>query len=247
MAQIHEAEDWRTYVMDWYEPHRELELRTREITVVDAALQSLVQAGVLPDAAYDLERMEAHRTAVRERFEIPWTAISPRVERLLYAVNAIARPRVMVAVGIFCGNTFISNAGAALGPGRCYSAERLVGIEIRPAEADRARRNVATLGVDGRAEILAADGVDWLRRFEGALDLLYLDADGPGGAGKSIYLDLLEVAEHALHPGSLVLAHNSVNAADQMADYLAAVRDPGRFHESVNVVLDDQGVEISIR
>ena len=247
MALVYQADHWQQYVMDWYDPHRELEPPAREIEAVDGALATLVGAGVLAHSCYDKERMLAHRAAVREAFDIPWTAISPRMERLLYAINAIARPRVMVAVGIFCGNTFIANAGAAIGPGACYRAERLVGLEIRPAEAERARRNVARLDPRGQAEIVAADGVAWLQGYSGRIDLLYLDADGSGGRGKSIYLDLLEASLHALRPGSLVLAHNAVNAARSMADYLAHVRDPANFSESVTLVVDDQGLEVSAR
>ena len=77
--------------------------------------------------------------------------------------------------------------------------------------------------------------------------MLYLDADGPKGKGKSIYLDLVQSALHALRPGSLVLAHNSVNAAGTLADYLDYVRDPMNFATSVNMVVDDQGLEVSLR
>jgi predicted O-methyltransferase YrrM len=248
MAQTYEAPDWRQYVMDWYQPHRQLEPLAREIAIVDDALETLVEAGVLPHKHYDNEKMLAHRVTVRKNFDIPWTAISHRMQRLLYAINAIAQPRVMVAVGIFCGNTFISNAGAAMGPGACYAAERLVGLEIRPQEAARARRNVATLDHNGASvEILAADGNPWLEALEGELDLLYLDADGPPGTGKSIYLSLLDAGLHALRSGSLVLAHNSVNSAHSMRDYLSYVRDPANFRESVNMIVDDQGLEVSLR
>jgi len=247
MPLTYEADDWRQYVMDWSRPHRELEPLAREVEVVDGALGALVQAGILPHSHYDHDKMLAHRVAVRENFEIPWTAISPRMQRLLYAINAIAQPRVMVAVGIFCGNTFISNAGAAIGPGVCYQAERLIGIEVRPQEAARARRNVATVDPARRAEIIAADGIDWLRDFNGTIDLLYLDADAPGPSTKSIYFDLLEAGLHALRPGSLVLAHNAVNAAHQMADFLATVRDAANFRRSMTMVVDDQGLEVSRR
>jgi predicted O-methyltransferase YrrM len=246
LARVYEAQEWRRYVMDWYDPHRELEPPAREIAVVDEALETLVAAGILPHTEYDQARFLAHRQAVRRHFEIPWTAISPRMERLLYAINAIARPPVMVAVGIYCGNTFIANAGAAVGPGAVYRATRLVGLEIRPEEAARAARNVARVDPDGRAEIVAADGVLWLERYEGTIDLLYLDADGRAGRGKSIYLDLLEAAWHALRPGSLVLAHNAVNAARELGDYLAYVRDPANMRESVTLIVDDQGLEASI-
>jgi predicted O-methyltransferase YrrM len=246
MIEQFEAEGWREYVMNWHRPHRALEPLDEEIAVIDRALDALVARGILPYASYDQARFAAHRRAVRERFDIPWTAISPRMQRLLYAINAIAEPAVMVAVGIFCGNTFISNAGAAIGPGAAYKAERVVGLEIRPDEADRARRNVATLAHDGVAvDILGEDGGPWLRDFEGTIDLLYLDADGPVGRGKSIYLDLLESGMHALDSGSLVLAHNSVNAAHQLSDYLTFVRTSDRFVESVNMVVDDQGLEVS--
>ncbi len=247
MAHVHEAEDARGHPTNWREPHVRVEPIEREIEVVDAALSALVEAGILPHASYDDEKFLAHRDAVRDNFEIPWTAITHRMQRLLYAINAIRTPRVMVAVGVFCGNTFISNAGAACGPGACYEAERLVGIEIIPAEAERARRNVAMIDPENRAEIVAADGLPWLRDFEGTIELLYLDADGKGGQGKAIYLELLEAAMHAICPGSLVLAHNSANSATELADYLAFVRDPANFRESVNVIVDDQGLEVSVR
>lgn len=246
-----EAPGWREYDVRWHEPHRQIEPEERETAIIDDALAALADAGIVPNTDYDTARFLAHRTAVRENFDIPWTAISPRMQRLLYAINAIARPKVMVAVGIFCGNTFISNAGAAIGPGACYPADRVVGLEIRADEADRARRNVATLDADGvRVDILGEDGLLWLRNFavEGnAIDLLYLDADGPRGQGKSIYLDLLEMAAPALRTGSLVLAHNSVNSARSLADYLAFVRNPIHFQASMNMVVDDQGLEVSLR
>jgi len=246
MACAFEVADWRDYQMNWYDPHRSLETAAREIEVTDGALVCLVEAGILPHAIYDHARFDAYREAVRRSFDIPWTAISPRLQRVMYAINAIARPRVIVAVGIFCGNTFICNAGAAIGPGSCYQAEHLVGLEIRPAEADRARRNVATLDPKGaHVEILGEDGIPWLQRYHGVIDHLYLDADGPHGKGKSIYLDLLQAGLHALRPGSLVTAHNSVNLAGQLADYLACVRNPAFFRQSVNLILDDQGLEVS--
>ena len=245
MARVFQTDDWQTYKMEVRNPHKELEPAEHEIAVVDKALQALVQAGVLPSSRYDKAKFLAHRDAVKKNFEIPWTAITPRQQRLLYAINAIARPKVMVAVGIFCGNTFISNAGAGAGPGACYKARRLVGIEIKPDEAARARRNVATIDGKGLAEIVAADGIPWLKECTDQIDLLYLDADGAGGKGKSIYLDLLDAARHVLHPGSLVLAHNSVNSAKDLTDYLAFVRNPSNCRESVNMVLDDQGLEVT--
>jgi len=247
MALTYEAEGWQTYRMEYADPHRELEPLEREVAVVDAALQVLCDAGILPHTEYDHDKMLAHRQAVRDLFEIPWTAITPRMQRLLYAINAIARPRNMIAAGVFCGNTFISNAGAAVGPGACYEAQNLIGVEIDASEAARAERNVRRIDPTGTARVVAADAVDLAADFAEPIDLLYLDADGDRGRGKGIYLDILEAAHPHMPDGAIVLAHNSVNGGPPVSRYLEFVRDPAHMRASVNVVLDIEGLEVSAK
>jgi len=243
----HRSDDWDRYLMEYASPHRELESPECEIAVVDAALQALCQAGILPHIQYDTVKMLAHRQAVRETFEIPWTAITPRMQRLLYAINAIVQPQQMIAAGIFCGNTFISNAGAAVGPGACYQARQLLGVEIVPEEAARAERNVRRFDPTGVARIITADAVRMVAEFTEPIHLLYLDADGAGGRGKSVYQDILEAGYDRIPRGGVILAHNSVNCAEKLTQYLAYVRDPRYFHASVNVVIDGEGLEVTAR
>jgi len=146
---------------------------------------------------------------------------------------------------VFCGNTFISNAGAAVGPGACYTANRLIGIEIRTEEAERAERNIRRIDPTGLARIVAGDAIDVVAALDGPIDLLYLDADGTDAKGKGIYLDILESASKSMPDGALILAHNSVNSAEALAAYLAFVRDPANCRASVNIVFDGEGLEIS--
>jgi predicted O-methyltransferase YrrM len=233
--------------MTYGDPHRMLEPLEKEVAVVDKALSVLCQAGALPHGNYDHTKMAAHRQAVRDLFEIPWTAITPRMQRLLYAVNAIKQPANMIAAGVFCGNTFISNAGAAVGPGACYTARQLIGIEIVPEEAARAERNVRRMDPTGVARIVAGDAIPFVASFTEPIHLLYLDADGTPRQGKGVYLDILEAGYDRMPPGSLVLAHNSANAADRLKHYLAFVRDPAHFNASVNVILDVEGLEVSVK
>ncbi len=247
MSLEYRSDDWESYRMDTRSPHEVLEPLDREIAVVAAALDALCRAGALPHAAYDHAKLLAHRAAVAELFEIPWTAITPRMQRLLYAVNAIKQPRNMIAAGIFCGNTFISNAGAAVGPGACYQANALIGVEIAPAEAERAERNVRKIDPTGVARIVAADAVEVVADFAEPIDLLYLDADGDRGRGKAIYLEILEAGYDRMPPGSLVLAHNSVNCADRMKPYLDFVRAPSHMAASLNVIFDPEGLEVSVK
>jgi len=247
VVRSYRAADWDTYRMAYYEPHRALEPLAQEVAVVDEVLAALRDAGVLPHTRYSKVKMLAHREAVRELFEIPWTAITPRMQRLLYAVNAIVQPANMIAAGVFCGNTFISNAGAAVGPGGCYTAKQLVGVEIVPEEAARAERNVRRMDPTGVARVVADDAVRFVQRFTEPIHLLYLDADGTPSQGKGVYLDILEAGYERMPAGAVVLAHNSVNAADRLKHYLAFVRDPARFRASVNVIFDPEGLEVSVR
>lgn len=247
MSACNEASDWRQYSMDYHQPHKELEPTEKEIAVVASALKVLQECGILSKTEYDHDRMLAHRRMVRDTFEIPWTGISPRVQRLLYAINATAQPRTLIAAGIFCGNTFISCAGAAVGAGACYRAEKLVGVEIDPERAEMARRNLAKIDADAVTEIRCEDAVKTAKEFEGGIDLLYLDADGGPDLGKGIYQDILEAAYDRLPSGAIVLAHNSVNCAERLQQYLAFVRDPEHMRESVNVIIDPEGVEVSVK
>ena len=245
MAVTYKAPDFGTYKMMHSEPHRMLEPVEKEIAVVDEALQILVDQGILPHRKYDQAKVLAHRAAVAEQFEIPWTAITHRMQRLIWAINAIHRPQVMLAAGVFCGNTFISNAGAAVGPGAVYTARDLIGIEIKPEEADRARRNVQKLDTGGVCRILAEDAVETARNYKGQINLLYLDADGDRGRGKGIYHDILQSAWDKMPRGSIVLAHNSGNAATKLEHYLAFVRDEKNCTASVNCLLDIEGLEVT--
>lgn len=246
MAIEYRTDDWDRYRMSYQKPHEPLEPIDREIEVVNNALRALVDAGVLPTAEYEKAKMVAMREAVRAAFDIPWTAITPRMQRLIYAINAIARPARMIAAGCFCGNTFICNAGAAVGPGAVYEAEELVGLEIREEEAARAERNVRALDPTGKAHVLAADATEWVAAYAHPIDLLYLDASAPE-SGKSIYLDITRAGMEKLPAGALVLAHNSVNGGEAVEPFLDFVRDPANFRSSVNVVLDPEGLEVSVK
>jgi predicted O-methyltransferase YrrM len=237
--------DAHLYRMTADRPHEQLEPPEREVEVVDFVLRALVEEGVLPHARYDRDKFLAHRRAVAEAFEIPWTAITPRMQRLIYAINAITQPAHMIAAGVFCGNTFISNAGAGVGPGAVYEAQDLVGVEIVPEEAERAEHNVRKIDPTGVAHILAADAVDVARDYPSAIELLYLDADGDEARGKGIYLDILTAAIDKMPKGAPVLAHNSVNCAERLRAYLRFVRDPACVKASVNVILDGEGLEVS--
>jgi len=134
-----------------------------------------------------------------------------------------------------------------VGPGAQYEARTLLGVEIKPEEAERAERNVRQIDPTGVARIVAADAVDVATEFKESIDLLYLDADGDRERGKGIYLDILEAAFDRMPPGSVVCAHNSINCAERLCHYLAFVRNTDHLRASVNVRLDPEGLEVSVK
>ena len=79
------------------------------------------------------------------------------------------------------------------------------------------------------------------------IDLLYLDADDVGGRGKSIYLDIARKAWGKMPDGALLLAHNSVNSEKEIREYLSFVRNPTNCRASVNVIVDTEGLEVSVK
>ncbi len=241
-----QSSDWQDYTMDYANPHEILEPLEAEIAVVDEALAMLVAEGILPHATYDHDLFLAYRQAVIDNVEIPWTAITPRMQRLLYAISAIHQPQRMLAAGVFCGNTFLSNAGAAVGPGAAYKAHTCVGVEIDPERAALAERNVRNVDPTGVASIAAEDAIDVAANWEGAIDLMYLDADGTPETGKGIYLTILQAGWDKIPAGGVILAHNSVNAAERLTNYLEFVRDDANC-ASVNVIFDGEGLEVSAK
>jgi len=247
MSREFRSDDWDSYRMSYKDPHRAVEPLEKEIAVVDEVLKVFKEEGILPHTDYDHEKMLAHRKAVAELFEIPWTAITHRMQRLLYAINAIIEPENMIAAGVFCGNTFISNAGAGVGPGAAYTAKNLIGVEIKPDEAERAERNVRRIDPTGVARVVAEDAVDTVTNFPDSINALYLDADGDKGRGKGIYLEILQAAYDKMPPGSVIMAHNSVNCAKRLEAYLNFVRDTANLSASVNVIFDVEGLEVSVK
>ena len=247
MAGEFRSDDCDAHQMDYDSPHVRIEPLDAEIEVVHQALDALIAAGIIPHRDYDGDKLLAHRKAVAETFEIPWTAITHRMQRLLYAINAVHQPKHMIAAGIFCGNTFISNAGAAVGPGASYTADECLGVEIKPEEAERAERNVRAIDPTGVAHIVAADGIEVARDYPHAVDLLYLDADGTEETGKGVYLDILKAAWDKMPPGAIICAHNSVNCEERLQHYLKFVRSKANCKASINVIFDPEGLEVSAK
>lgn len=256
MSNEYFANNWKEHVMGLKSGNTAFHVfedEESERSEVQGALNEMENQGILEHTDYDHEKFRAFRQAVKENFEIPWTGISPRMQRTIYAINAIRKPQVVVCAGIFCGYTFICNAGASVGPGACYSSKDLFGFELLPVEAERAKANIEKLDLEKKSTVLSQDTADWLRNTDMQVDLLYIDAkpidwerSWRRGEVSSEYYKIVNAAMPKLREGSLVLAHNSVNASDYLNDYLEFVRNEENFTKSINLIIDDAGLEVTL-
>jgi predicted O-methyltransferase YrrM len=174
------------------------------------------------------------------------------MERLLYAINAIKQPKNALCLGIFCGNTLTWNVGAASGPGKCYQAEHLVGVEIEKHPADLAKKNLISIGMD-EVEVLCEDGFKTIQEVDYPIDLLYLDANGydpdTDTNGKRIYLSMLKRALPKLTSDAVIIAHDTLipDVVEKAAAYLEFVRDSSNFRASFSLEIDEEGLEVTFR
>jgi predicted O-methyltransferase YrrM len=140
-------------------------------------------------ATYSSEAFERLRQEVRAHFEIPDTVFSPVMERLLYLLASVKRPKRILGIGVFCGYTPAWIAGASCNGGKVYQADKVYGIDIDAKAIELARQNFSGLAESDHVELVAEDGRVTADRLAGPFDCLYLDADSHEN-GKGIYIDL---------------------------------------------------------
>ena len=94
---------------------------------------------------------------------------------------------------------------------------KLITYEINERRANLAKDNFKRAGVDDIVTLVEGDAHENVKKLEGPIDILFLDAD------KSGYMDYLKKLLPLVRPGGLILAHNTTNAGSDMQDYLKAV------------------------
>lgn len=223
--------------------------RAAESKVVSSVLDWLKHKNIVSKkATYDEDAFRGLRQEVKKKFILPGTSVSPVMERLLYMLSSVKRPRRMIGIGTYCGNALVWIAGSSCGPGKVYDSRKVYGIDIDVEATESAKRNFSRIKNTGHIELLAEDGLKSVDRLEGPFDCVYLDADSKS-LGKGLYLELLKKVYDKIEVGGWVLAHDIVVPpfAEQLEAYLAYVRDKKNFSESILFDVDAYGLELSIK
>jgi len=200
------------------------------------------------DATYDERAFDGLRREVRAKFTVPGTSVTPVMERLLYMLSSVKRPRRVIGLGTYCGNALVWIVGPSCGQGRVYEAERVYGIDIDADATERARENLDRLAHTDHIHLIAEDGLEAVERLPGPFDYVYLDVEGED-LGKGLYLELLKRLYEKIEKGGWVLAHDIVVPpfAKDFGEYLSHVRDGENFGESILFDVDAFGLELSVK
>jgi predicted O-methyltransferase YrrM len=156
--------------------------------------------------------------------------------RFLHQLVRIAGARRVLEIGSSNGYASIWIALALEETGGSLTA-----IDIDPERVRMAKANLRRCGLDGRVTCILADAHEIAPTLEGPFDFIYLDADKNG------QLDYFNVLFPKLVPGGVLICHNAVELADQMEDYLEAVRSHPELETQIVRVIPKDGFAVSVR
>ena len=153
-----------------------------------------------------------------------YLSIEPAMGDFLYLAAKAIGAKTIVEFGTSFGISTIYLAAAARETGG-----HVIGTELTPEKAERARANLREAGLAKFAEIRVGDALQSLKDLTKPVDLLFLDG------WKDLYVPVLDLAYPALRPGALVLADNIATFPDELAPYMAKVNDEYGPYRSVLV------------
>lgn len=191
-------------------------------------LRSLMRSG------YDWWSASAKHSAMMFR-EAP-LAVTKDAGVFLYILVRAMRPRTVVEFGTSYGVSSIYIAAALKDNG----FGRLITTEIDTEKAAIACSYMDALDLSDIVDIRVGDARDALQEIDVDVDFFFLDG------WKNLYLELLNIVERKLRPGSVVLADDLDANPKVIAPYLNYVKDISNGYVSVTLPVSE-GRELSIK
>ncbi|WP_326950763.1 class I SAM-dependent methyltransferase [Amycolatopsis sp. NBC_01307] len=191
-------------------------------------------AGDLP--ALVLGRPRRRPPAAAERFDDAFLALGRKQAAYCYAQARAVRARRVVEFGTSFGVSTIWLAAAV----RDNGGGTVIGTEMVPEKAERARAHVREAGLADYVDIRTGNALETLRDLDGPVDLMLNDGF-PDAA-----LDVLRLVAPRLRTGAVVITDNVGAMRGDYAGYVSWLRDPAHGFVSVRVPYKG-GTEVSIR
>jgi predicted O-methyltransferase YrrM len=145
------------------------------------------------------------------------------------------------------GATKVLEIGAAngysaiwIGLGLRETGGRLVTIEYDPARAKDAEANIKAAGLSDVVQVVSGDAFKTIPGLPGTFDFVFLDA------WKKDYQRFFDLVFSRLDAGGLFVAHNVVNKASEMGDFLATLRTHPALRSAI-VSPSGEGISVSVK
>jgi predicted O-methyltransferase YrrM len=161
--------------------------------------------------------------------------VSADFGRFLYMCARARKAQRIVEFGTSFGISTIHLACAL----RDGGGGQVIGTELEPTKAQRARENLAAAGLADLVEIRVGDALDTLKEgIDGDVDVVLLDG------AFSLYLPVLKLLEPHLRDGAFVIGDN---AMEQSPGYLDYVRNPQNGYLSLALPFEaGRGNELTV-
>ena len=127
-----------------------------------------------------------------------------------------------------------------IGLGLRETGGRLVTIEYDPARAKDAEANIRAAGLSDVVQVVPGDAFKAIPGLTGTFDFVFLDA------WKKDYQRFFDLVYPRLDPGGLFVAHNVVNKASEMGDFLATLRTHPGLRSAI-VSPSGEGISVSVK
>jgi predicted O-methyltransferase YrrM len=181
------------------------------------------------------------------RRALPWQTIEPTLSdmylaldpangELCYLLARALRAKHIVEFGTSYGVSTIYLALAV----RDNGGGRVIGTEMMPEKAARARQHVREAGLEDYVEIREGDALRTLQRLDYSVDFLLNDGF------PRFTLPVLQLVAPHMRPGAIALCGNAALFPADHADYLRWVRAPENGFRSMHLPMKLAG-ELSVR
>jgi predicted O-methyltransferase YrrM len=201
-----------------------MQAHASNMTNIDDAMRQVVEA-----ETEDL-------TGLYRSFAANFLSVSPAFGRFLYMCARSCKAKRIVEFGSSMGISAIYMAAAL----RDMGGGRLIGTDLEPTKADRARANVAAAGLGDLAEFRVGDARETLKPGVGGdIDMVMLDG------AFTLYLPILKLLEADLKPGAIIIGEN---AFEEAGGYIEYVRNPQNGYLSLPLSFDPgRGNELTVK
>jgi predicted O-methyltransferase YrrM len=154
---------------------------------------------------------------------------------LYLTARSVAARRIIEFGTSFAVSTIYLAAAVRDNGGGC-----VIGSELEPTKAAKARENIAEASLGDLVEIREGDAQETLRDPGGTVDMVFLDGH------KDLYLPILEMLTPHLRKGAVVVADNIYTYRRGLAPYVRYISDSRNGFNSVVLHLKD-GTSYSVR